>query len=121
VLDIYEEDDLVKKCAKVGEYLAGIVEKFKQNHPLVGSYSVKGLYLGIEFVKDHHTKEPAIKETRELVDNMCKAGLLAQLNGYYNNRISFIPPINITNADVDEIFSIMDRLTGELEAKYKIK
>jgi 4-aminobutyrate aminotransferase-like enzyme len=121
VLDIFEEDDLVNKCAKVGEYLADVVENFKQKHPIIGTYSQKGVYLGIELVRDRKTKEPAIQETLELVDNMREAGLLAQLNGYHNNRISFIPPINITNSDVDEIFAIMDRLTSEIEAKYNIK
>jgi len=120
VLDIFKEDDLVNKCAETGKYLEGTVEKFRQNHPSVGSYSVKGLYLGIEFVRDRKTKEPAVNETLELVDNMCKAGLLAGINGYYNNRISFIPPINIINADIDEIFKIMNRLTGDIEAKYNI-
>jgi 4-aminobutyrate aminotransferase-like enzyme len=121
VLDIYEEDDLVNKCAKVGDYLAKVVEDYKKKHPLVGTYSQQGVYLGIEYVRDQKTKEPAKKETRELVENMREAGLLAQLNGYYHNRISFIPPINITNSDVDEIFAIMDRLTSEIEAKYNIR
>jgi 4-aminobutyrate aminotransferase-like enzyme len=121
VLDIFEEDDLVNKCAKVGEYLGAVVESFKQRHPIIGTYSQYGVYLGIELVRDRKTKEPAIKETLELVDNMREAGLLAQLNGYHNNRISFIPPINITNSDVDEIFAILDPLVNDIEDKYGIK
>ncbi len=120
VLDIFEEDDLVNKCAQVGEYLATVVENFKQKHPIVGTYSLKGVYLGIELVRDHATKEPAIQETFEVVDVMREAGLLAQLNGYHNNRISFIPPINITNSDVDEIFAIMDPIFSEIETKFGI-
>ena len=121
LLDIYEEDDLLNKCAKVGEYLAVVIENFKQKHPIIGTYSQKGVYFGIEMVRDQKTKEPAIKETLELVDNMREAGLLVQLNGYYNNRISFIPPINITNSDVEEIFGVMDPIFSEVEARYGIK
>jgi len=120
VLDIFKEDDLVNKCAETGTYLESVVKEFMQNHPIVGTYSVKGLYLGIEFVRNRKTKEPAAHETLELIDTMCKSGLLAQINGYYNNRISFIPPINITPADIDEIFNIMDRLTTRLEIKHGI-
>ncbi len=120
VLDIFEEDDLVNKCSEVGEYIAAVVENFKQKHPIIGTYSQQGVYLGIELVRDSKTKEPAKEETLELIDNMRDAGLLAQFNGYYNNRISFIPPINITNSDVDEIFEIMDKLVGEVETKYGI-
>lgn len=121
VLDIYEEDDILANCTRVGKYLAAVVENFKKNHPIIGTYSQLGLYLGIELVQDQKTKEPAMKEAAELVEAMREAGLLAQLNGYYNNRISFIPPLNITTSEIDKIFDIIDPLVYELEAKYNIK
>jgi len=121
VLDIFEEDDLIGNCARVGEYLASVVAGFKEKHPIIGTYSLQGVYLGIELVSDQKTKEPAIKATAELVENMRRAGLLAQLNGYYNNRISFIPPLTIKNSDIDEIFAILDPLVTEVEAKYGVK
>jgi 4-aminobutyrate aminotransferase-like enzyme len=120
VLDILAEDRLVENAASVGQYVANVVEGFQRAHPSLGSYSLKGLFLGMEFVKDRKTKEPATAETRELVNRMRDEGLLAQLNGYYNNRISFIPPLTVTRKDVDAIFSIMDRCTGELEKKHRI-
>lgn len=120
VLDIFEEDDVVAQCAKRGEYLLKVLEAYQGRHPIVGSYSAIGLYFGIEFVRNQDTKDPAQQETIELVNNMCQAGLLAQINGYHNNRISFIPPINITEQDIDEIFTILDRLTRKIEEKYRI-
>ena len=90
-------------------------------HPIVGDYSAKGVYFGLELVKDRKTKEPAKAEAHELINNMRDAGLLAQLNGYYNNRISFIPPINLTTAQVDEIFDILEPEIAKVEAKYGIK
>ncbi|MCH1981706.1 aspartate aminotransferase family protein [Ruminococcus sp. OA3] len=121
VLDIFEEDQLVERCAAAGRYveekLAALIEK----HTLVGSYSIRGIFFGVEFVKDRDAKEPAIKETAELVDNMKDAGLLAQLNGYYNNRISFIPPINVSDSDVDDIFDIFDAEITKIEEKFGYK
>ncbi len=121
VLDIFEEDDLIDKCASVGNYLDSVVAKYLEKHPMVGSYTIRGVFLGIEYVTDRQTKAPAVPHTLELVDKMRDMGLLAQLNGYHNNRISFLPPINITNADVDEIFEIMDKATTEIEEKYQIR
>jgi len=121
VLDIYEEDDIVANCAKTGEYLSSVMKEFKKNHPIIGTYSQQGLYLGIELVQNQATKTPAIKETAELVEAMREAGLLAQLNGYYNNRISFIPPLIIKPADIDEIFEVLNPLVTGLETKYGIK
>lgn len=121
VLDIYKEDDLIGNCEKVGAHLRNVVETYKKEHPLVGDFSIKGLYLGIEFVKDGKTREPAPEETHELVNSMRNEGVLAQLNGYHNNRISFVPPLTITNKDIDEIFVIMDKATGGVEAKFNIR
>ena len=120
VLDIFEEDDLIAKCAKVGEHLKRVLEAYKQKHPIVGSYCSEGMYFGIEYVKDRQTKEPAADATKELVDRIRDAGLLAQLNGYYNNRISFVSPIIVTEEDIDEIFAIMEKCTTEIEEKYSI-
>lgn len=121
VLDIIEEDKMLETCTKTGEYLEGVLKNFLEEHPLVGDYSRRGLFFGIEMVRDRKTKEPAAKETMELVDNLRDAGLLAQLNGYYSNRISFIPPINIKPADVDDIFRIMDEETTKIEEKYGLR
>lgn len=121
VLDIYDEDKLIEKCAETGKYLETVLEEFKENHPIIGSYSQLGVYLGIELVSNRETKEPAMKEAAEIVDTLRESGLLAQLNGYYNNRISFIPPVNINKSDVDEIFAILNQVVTAIEVKYNIK
>ncbi len=118
VLDIYEEDQIVEKCAASGEYLKKLLATYKEKHPMVGSYSNKGLFFGIEYVRNRETKEPASSETRDLINRMCQAGLLAQINGYHSNRISFIPPLNISIADLDEVFFILDDLTTKIESEY---
>lgn len=118
VLDIYEEDKLVERCAKTGEYMADVVKRYTDKHPLVGTYDQVGVFLGIEYVKDRETKEPALEETIALCDLLRDHGLLAQRNGYYGNRMSFLPPINITEKDVDEMFGILDEVTTAIERKF---
>lgn len=121
VLDIIEEDHLLEKCAATGEYLRKKADELMAGHPIVGTYSAKGVYFGIELVRDRATKEPAKAEAHELINNMRDAGLLAQLNGYLNNRISFIPPINLTPEQVDEIFDILEPEIAKVEKKYGIQ
>ena len=121
VLDIIEEDNLLEKCTKTGEYIREKADKLMEDHPIVGTYDQKGVYFGVEFVKDRTTKEPAKAETHELINNMRDAGLLAQLNGYLGNRISFIPPINMETSDVDDIFEIFDAEIEKIEQKYGYK
>lgn len=121
VLDIIEEDHLLEVCTKAGERIVKKADELMEKHPIVGTYDAKGVYFGLELVRDRATKEPAKAEAHELINNMRDAGLLAQLNGYYNNRISFIPPINITEAQVDEIFDILEAEIAKIEKKYDIK
>lgn len=121
VLDIIEEDHLLENCTKTGEYLKKKADELMANHPIVGTYSAIGVYFGLELVKDRGTKEPAKEEAHELVNNMRDAGLLAQLNGYYGNRISFIPPITLTPEQVDEIFEILEAEIAKIEEKYQIQ
>ena len=121
VLDIIEKDHLLKQCTETGKHLKEKADALMAKHPIVGTYSAIGVYFGLELVKDRTTKEPAKAEAHELINNMRDAGLLAQLNGYYNNRISFIPPINITPAQVDEIFDILEAEITKIEAKYGIQ
>jgi len=120
VIEIIEGDDYVGIAAKTGEYLGKVLQQYMDKHKMVGTFSQRGVYYGIEYVKDRDTKEPAVEETAALVNALRDAGLLCQLNGYYNNRLSFIPPINITEKEVDEIFEVLDRVTGEIESKYSI-
>ncbi len=117
IISIYEEDGLLENCKKTGEYMADVLKAYKEKHPMVGDYSQIGVFLGIEYVMDQD-KTPATQATIELCDAMADAGLLAQRNGYFGNRMSFLPPITLTAKDVDEIFAILDKVTGEIEAKY---
>lgn len=121
VLDIIEKDHLLDNCSQTGTYLKKKADEMMANHPIIGTYSCLGVYFGIELVKDRVTKEPAKAEAHELVNNMRDAGLLAQLNGYYNNRISFIPPITLTRDQVDEIFDILVPEIEKIEKKYNYR
>ena len=40
--------------------------KMKRKHPLIGDIRGKGVFIGIELVKDRTTKEPAIDEAEQI-------------------------------------------------------
>ena len=114
VLDIYEEDHILEKCRAAGEHAGKKLDELLARHEVIGSYCRRGIYFGIEFVTDRATKEPGTKDAAIFVDKLKDAGVLAQLNGYYNNRISFIPPLNISLEDIDLIFQAVDSVLTEM-------
>lgn len=96
-----------------------VLKEYALRHPMVGTYDQVGVFLGIEYIRDEK-KTPALEETIELCDALAEAGLLAQRNGYYGNRMSFLPTITMYEKDVDEMFAIIDKVTTAIEKKYGI-
>ncbi|PGH03179.1 hypothetical protein GX51_04214 [Blastomyces parvus] len=58
VQKIIKEQNLVENVRKMGSLLESLLKEGLGNHPNVGDIRGKGLFWGIEFVKDKATKEP---------------------------------------------------------------
>src|SRR5437764_12003856 len=58
VIDVIENENLVKNCAVVGKHLGERFKQLKEKHQLVGDARGLGLMQALELVKDRKTKEP---------------------------------------------------------------
>lgn len=58
VQKVVAQDGLVAQCAARGAFLESELRKHLGDHPNVGDIRGRGLFLGVEFVKDRKTKEP---------------------------------------------------------------
>jgi taurine---2-oxoglutarate transaminase len=56
-LEAYESEDLIGNSARMGELLGKRLRALADSHPSVGDVRGKGLFWGIELVKDRGTKE----------------------------------------------------------------
>jgi len=82
--------------------LQGIYDR----HPFVGQVRGKGLMIGVEFVKDFETREPA-PELRDRVVELCfERGLLTLGCGASTIRIA--PPLCITTEEMEEGLEILE-------------
>jgi adenosylmethionine-8-amino-7-oxononanoate aminotransferase len=57
VLEVLESEHLVERCAAMGEILASLLEDVIGEHPHVSELRGRGLFRGIEFVRDRSTGE----------------------------------------------------------------
>lgn len=115
VLDIIEREGFIENAAKQGAYLW---EKLQHlyDYPIVGDIRGKGLMLGIEFVQDQENKEPFAKETNiqgMITVNCLAAGLVVypgggSVDGVRGDHILIAPPLNITEAEVDEMVACLE-------------
>ncbi|XP_043954118.1 ethanolamine-phosphate phospho-lyase isoform X2 [Gambusia affinis] len=67
VLDVIEKEDLQRNALRVGQYLINVLEKQKEKHPLIGDIRGRGLFVGVELVKDRVKLTPATAEAQEVI------------------------------------------------------
>jgi 4-aminobutyrate aminotransferase len=109
--------DLVEKeykgnAATVGQYLLEKVISLAARYPLMGEVRGKGLMIGLEFVKDPVTKEPAPEFVAELIHQAFYNGLLLLPCGV--STIRFMPPLMLSQALADEAMEIMEEAIESL-------
>ncbi len=115
VLEVIERDNLQANSLKLGAYILAGLEKLKARHKVIGDVRGKGLMLGVEFVKDHATKQPGKEECAQAVENARELGLLLGKGGLWGQTIRFAPPMCITEGDADFILSVLDEAIGAVK------
>jgi len=114
VLEVIENEGLQNNAKVLGEQLMKGLEYIKQKHPIVGDVRGRGLFVGVELVKDRQTLEPATLETRHLWEKMRDNGVLTGIGGNSKSVIRMKPPMCITASDVEEIIRVMDKSLMEI-------
>ena len=100
------EEELMDNATDVGGYLLGRLRDLATRHKLIGDVRGKGLMIGVELVRDRQTKEPAIAERNQIVQECFQKGLL--LLGCGTSGIRFCPPLVIDEHDAETAVSIFD-------------
>ncbi len=103
--------DLIEKyylqnATEVGNYTLDALAEIMARHPSIGDVRGIGLMIGIEFVLDRESKEPAIKLRDEIVDLAFERGLLTL--GCGQSTIRFSPPLSVSISEVNDALEIFE-------------
>lgn len=120
VFDIIKSDNMLAKVNELGAYLRSGLQKLQAKHDMIGNIQGKGLFLGVELVKDRQTKEPAADVARLLPDAFKEEGVLIGLTGPLGNILKFRPPLVTSKADIDEALRAFDKLLSNLENRQAV-
>ena len=120
-LDVIEREQLVDRAAEVGRYFRERLEELQDRHPILGWVDARGLFVGLEFVRDRETKEPAADEATWMLDYCVREGLLFEKGGYLYNRFQLIPPLTIEKEEIDRGVDILDRAMSMAEDRAAIR
>jgi 4-aminobutyrate aminotransferase len=107
------ESGLMANAVTMGERLMAGLRTLEVKHGCIGEVRGLGLMLGVEFVKDRRTREPAPELLRDLVMGAFQRGLL--LLGAGRSTLRLAPPLVVDEGDVDTALAIIDGLLGELD------
>jgi 4-aminobutyrate aminotransferase-like enzyme len=105
VLDVIRDEELQQNALDVGEYLKQGLAHLQAEYPLIGDVRGLGLFLGIEFVRNRETLEPADTEAAQIVELMKERGVLLSTDGPFHNVIKIKPPLVFSRRDADVVVS----------------
>jgi len=107
------EKSLMKNAQQIGNFMLAKLYEMEKKHRLIGDVRGKGLMIGVELVKDKHTKERAIKERSQLLTRCFKKGLI--ILGCGENSIRFLPPLIINKKQATKALEIFEEALTEVE------
>ena len=106
VISAIEEENLLEAARRKGEYVVKRLREMEEKYEIIGDIRGKGLMIGVELVKSRETKEPAVEETKQILQNSFKKGLLLISAGISTLRIA--PPLVISEEELDKGLSIVE-------------
>jgi adenosylmethionine-8-amino-7-oxononanoate aminotransferase len=116
VLQEIIEHDLCANARIQGERLRAGLERLAHKHGVIGDIRGKGLFHGMEFVRDRATKERfpqalgfGVQVGRRALEN----GLLCRFDPHW---IALGPPLISTAENIDDMVAILDRSLAEILA-----
>ncbi|MGD8518619.1 MAG: acetyl ornithine aminotransferase family protein [Anaerolineae bacterium] len=112
-LDVLEEQNLIENADRVGRWLLDNLRQIATESRLIGDVRGLGLMIGVELVKDKGTKEMAKAETKALMLECFKRGLLLLPCG--PNSIRFSPPLIITQSQANTALEIFAEALAAVE------
>ncbi|MGW7253652.1 aminotransferase [Streptomyces sp. NPDC054834] len=108
VLDALRDEDLQANAREVGGYLKDRLEVLAERHPLIGAVHGSGLYLGVEFVRDRESLEPATEETAAICDRLRELGVIVQPTSDRQCVLKIKPPMCLTRSSADVFVAALD-------------
>lgn len=125
VLRYIQRHGLVQRAAELESLLGRRLCDLASRHPSVGEVRGKGLFWGLEFVRDGATREPfppGADFTGALVGECFARGLIVYpcrggADGVAGDAILVAPPLVIGEEQVGELVHVLDGALGAVEAR----
>ena len=111
MIDIIK-NGLVENASRVGKYFLNRLWELKNVHKSIGDVRGKGLFIGLELVRDQKTKAPAIQEAETAKNRLREMGLLLIRN---ESTFRILPPLIVKKEEIDQAVDLIDEVLMEID------
>jgi len=122
VIDVIEEEGLVERARRQGEYLISRLRELQESHEQVGDVRGRGLLVGVELVEDREGKAPADALGAAVTAECLRRGLSMNIvrSGQQANCFRIAPPLSVTRDEIDLAMEILDEaLRSALDSRQR--
>jgi len=109
VLDVIEQQHILRNVNQVGAYLSERLRALATKHELIGDVRGKGLFFGLELVRDRETLEPASNEASAIRDCLRELGVLVGTSGQFDNVIKIRPPLVFSRDNAEHLLAALEQ------------
>jgi 4-aminobutyrate aminotransferase/(S)-3-amino-2-methylpropionate transaminase len=107
-IETIERENLSARAIKLGEKFEARARDWKSRFPLVGEARGLGAMRAIELVRSAETREPAKRETEQVIRHCYQHGLIMLSAGTYGNVVRLLVPLVVTDEQYDEGLDILE-------------
>ena len=109
VLDVIEEENILQNVHDTGAYLREGLLDLQTRYACIGDIRGKGLFYGIELVRDPETREPAAEDAVKIRDFLRENGVLLSVTGPLANVIKVRPPMVFSRAHAEQLLETLEK------------
>ncbi len=112
VMDVMRDEKLPERAARIGSIVEERMQSWAKDHEMIGEVRGVGAMMGMELVRDRKTKEPADKETAQVLAAARGNGLIILRCGVHHNVIRTLMPLTIPDDQLEEGLDILGASLG---------
>ncbi len=113
-LDVFEREGILENAAARGAELMRRLRELHRRLPAIGEVRGLGLMVGVELIKKDGS---ANKDLQKKVRQVClDSGLVVLSCGPHDNVLRLVPPLNLSEAELDEGWEILNAAFQEVAA-----
>jgi diaminobutyrate-2-oxoglutarate transaminase len=113
---VIERDGLARNAARIGAMLAAGFSQMAERFNFLADIRGRGLMIGIEITQRDRGRRASSEDAavaRAIKHNCFKNGLIIETGGRNSAVLRFLPPLILTESDVDEILARFERAVDD--------